>query len=110
MHRVVDRQAGGDDTAGAVDIHRDFFLRVLGLEVQKLRHDQLAHAVMDGAGDEDDALFKKAREDVVGTLATGCLLNNHGDEVHVGLDRVFHRVSLLERDAYVDKHNVLPES
>ena len=43
---------------GGIDIHGDLFLRVLGLQKQQLRRDQRGHLVLDGAGDEDDALLK----------------------------------------------------
>ena len=41
LHRVVDRQAGADDAAGRVDVHVDVLVRVLALQVQELRDDQV---------------------------------------------------------------------
>ena len=41
-----------------------------------------------GPGHEDDPLLQQPREDVVGALAAGGLLDHHGNEVHVGRDRV----------------------
>src|SRR5688572_19695081 len=70
LHRVVDRQAGGDDAAGRVDVEVDVALGVLRLEEQQLGDDQVGHRVLDGVPDEDDPLLEQAREDVVGALAS----------------------------------------
>ena len=89
LHGVVDRHAGGDDAAGRVDVHGDLFLRVLGLEEEKLRRDQRGDVVLDRAGDEDDALLEQARIDVVGALAAVGLLDHHGNErVNVDIGRI----------------------
>ena len=42
LHRVVDREAGGDGAAGAVDVNVDVLLRVLHLEEEELGDDELA--------------------------------------------------------------------
>jgi hypothetical protein len=59
LHGVVDRKPRRHHAAGRVDVHRDFLLRILGFEEQKLRDRQRRHAVLDRAGHEDDALFQR---------------------------------------------------
>jgi hypothetical protein len=41
---VVDRQARSHDAAEQIDIHRDFFFRVVGLDKQELGHHQRGYA------------------------------------------------------------------
>ena len=91
LHRVVDRQARGDDAARRIDVNRDFFLRIVGLEEQELGDDEGGHAILDRAGDEDDPLLEKPRIDVVGPFPAVGLLDHHGNEVlHVSFLRVAH--------------------
>ena len=91
LHGVVDRHARRDDTARRVDVHRNFFLRVLGLEKQKLHADRCRHVVLDRTGDEDDALLQQARRQVVAALAARRLFDHHGPErVRHGVDRIAH--------------------
>ena len=80
LHGVVDRQAGGHDAAGRVDVEGDFLLRVLGFEEQQLRHDQRGRIVFDRAREEDDPLAQEARIDVERALAAVRLLDHHRDE------------------------------
>ncbi len=91
LHGVVDRHARRHHAAGRVDVHGDFLLGVLGLQEEKLGDDQRRHVVLDRTGDEDQALLEQPRVDVVGALAPVGLLDHHGDELHVGIDWVFHR-------------------
>ena len=45
---------------------------------------------MHRTGDEDDALFQQAREDVIGPFTARGLFNHHGNKVHVGFDGIVH--------------------
>src|SRR5690606_28150785 len=75
-HGVVDRQAGGDDAAGRVDVQADVLLGVLRLEEQQLRHHHVGHVVVDRANQEHHPLLEQARVDVVGALAAAGLLDH----------------------------------
>ena len=91
LHGVVDRHAGGHHPARRVDVHRDFFFRILRFKEQQLRHHQRGDAVVDRAGDEDDPFLQQARINVIGALAAVGLLDHHGNEMlHVGIDGIFH--------------------
>ena len=80
LHGVVDGHARGGGAARAVDVDVDVLLGVLGLQEQELGDDQVRHHVVDGGADEDDVVLEEARVDVVGALAAGRLLHDHGDE------------------------------
>jgi hypothetical protein len=95
LHRVVDRHARRHHAARRVDVHRDFFFRVFRFKKKKLRDHQRRHAVVDAAGDENDPLFQQAREDVVCALAAVGLLDHHRNEIHVGSDRIAHRMTCV---------------
>ncbi len=79
-HGVVDGESGGDDPAGAVDVHVDGLLAALRLEEEELGHDQAGHVVVDGAHQADDALLEEAGVDVVAALAAAGLLHHHGHQ------------------------------
>ena len=80
LHRVVDREAGGDHAARRVDVHEDVLLRVLGLEEEQLGGDQRGHMVLDRAGDEDDPFAQQPRINVEAALAAVRLLDDDGNE------------------------------
>ena len=82
LHRVVDREAGVDRAARRVDVDRDVLVRVLGLEVEHLRDDQVGDLVVDGVAEEDDALVEQARVDVELALSAGGALDDHRDQRH----------------------------
>jgi hypothetical protein len=82
LHRVVDRQAGGDDPAGRVDVEVNVALAVLVAQKQHLGDDQIGHGVVDPAAEEDDAVLQEPRVDVVRPFAPTGLLNDDG---HQGL-------------------------
>ena len=82
LHRVVDREAGVDDAAGAVDVERDVAVGVGGLEVQELRDDEVRDLVVDRLAEEDDPLVEQPAVDVERALAAPVLLDDHRDEGH----------------------------
>ena len=89
LHRVVDREAGVDLAAGRVDVDRDVLVRVVGLEVDQLRDDEVRDLVVDRRADEDDALAQQARVDVERALAARVLLDHHRDHRHRSVLLVF---------------------
>src|SRR5436190_940474 len=84
LHRVVNRHPGGDHAAGAVDVQQDVAIRVLGLEEQHLRDDQVGDAVVNRRAEKHDAVLEQARKDVVRALAPVRLFDDHGDQLGVG--------------------------
>ncbi|MNN31758.1 hypothetical protein D3C81_1454570 [compost metagenome] len=96
LHGVVDRERRGHLTAGAVDVHADFLLRVFRFQEQQLGADQRGHAVLERTGQEDDPLAQQARKDVERPFAAAGLLHHHRHQV-VGdvVDRIAHE-GLLE--------------
>src|SRR3954449_7200514 len=58
-HRVVDRRQRGERAAGAVDVHRDVAVGVVGLQRDQLGHDVVRRRVVDLHPEEDDALLEE---------------------------------------------------
>src|SRR5581483_5786230 len=83
LHGVVDREAGGHRAARRIDVHVDVLLRVLGLEEEQLRDHQVREVITDRRTEDDDAIAKKPRVDVVGTLSASRLLDDDGNEIGV---------------------------
>src|SRR5262249_43271562 len=88
-HRVVDREAGVDLPARRVDVDLDVLLRVLGLEMDQLRDDEVRDLIVDRRAEEDDPLVQQTRVDVERALTTRRLLDDHGNQ------RAQFRLSLL---------------
>ena len=47
LHGVINCQAGIDAAAGAVDVHVDGLVRVVAVQVEQLRHDEVGNLVVD---------------------------------------------------------------
>ena len=62
---------------GTVDVHVDVLLRVLLLEEEQLRDDEVRQVIVDRAADEDDSVFEQARINVVSAFAARRLLDHH---------------------------------
>src|SRR5204862_7022526 len=74
-----------DRAARRVDVDRDVFVRVLGLEVQQLGDDQVRDLIVDRGAEKDDSLVQQARINVEGALASRGLLDDHGNQrAHAG--------------------------
>src|SRR5829696_321767 len=80
LHRVVDREARVDRAPRRVDVDGDVLVRVLGLEVDQLRDDQVRDVLGNRRAEEDDPLVEQTRVDVEGALAARRLLDHHGDK------------------------------
>ena len=65
LHRVVDRHAGGDRAARAVDVQPDVLVRVLRRQQQHLRADGVGVVVADLGPEPDDPLAQEPLVDVV---------------------------------------------
>ena len=82
LHRVVDRHPRVHRAAGRVDVERDVALRVVGLEQQELRDDQVRDLVVDLAAEEDDPVAQKPRVDVERALGAAVGLDHGRDHWH----------------------------
>ncbi|MEY9812088.1 hypothetical protein RKD21_002345 [Streptomyces albogriseolus] len=69
LHGVVDRHAGRDRTAGAVDVEVDVLVGVRGKE-QQLRGDLVRDVVVDRLAEEDDPLAEQPVVDLVAEATT----------------------------------------
>ena len=49
-------------------------------EEQRLSHNYRRRILLDGSVKADDALFEKPGKDIAGTLATGCVLDDHRNQ------------------------------
>src|SRR5207249_138685 len=83
LHGVVDREAGRNRAARRVDVEEDVLVRVLGLEEQELRHDQVGGDLGHRPDQEHHALLQQPGIDVVGALAAPRLLDDHRDQPEV---------------------------
>ena len=66
----------------------DVLVRILGLEEQHLRDDEVRRRFVDRTDQEHDALLQQARVDVVRALAASALLDHHRDQAQAL--RFFH--------------------
>ena len=71
IHRVEHGEPRRDGAARRVDIDLDVFLRVLRLEKEQLRDDEICGVVVNGAAEEDNAFLEEPRVYVVRALAKG---------------------------------------
>jgi hypothetical protein len=69
LHRVVDREAGGNASPRRIDVQEDVALGVVRLEEQHLRDDDVGDVVIHRSPHEDDAIHEEARKDVVAAFA-----------------------------------------
>ncbi len=61
----------------SVDVERDVPVRILGLQEEKLRDDQVGDCIVDGSADENDVVFQEAGIDVVGLVSPIRLVDDH---------------------------------
>ena len=58
-----------------------------------MRADERGRVVIDRTGDEDQALFQEARENIKGALASAGLLDNCRDQIHISRARIKHGIT-----------------
>lgn len=80
VHGVVHRHCRGDGAAGGVDVELNVFFRIFVREEEELRDDDVRTVVVDRSIEEDDAIAKEARVDVVRSLAELGFFYNGWDE------------------------------
>ena len=76
LHGVVDRHAGRDGPAGAVDVQPDVGGRILSLEVQQLGADLVGHVVVDVGAEHDHPVLEQPVEHIAARVETG--VERHG--------------------------------
>ena len=59
LHRIVDSHPGRNGPAGGIYVERDILVRILRLQKQQLRRDQVRHVVVDRSPQKDDAVFEQ---------------------------------------------------
>src|SRR5215218_4891516 len=81
LHGVVDREHGGHVTALAVDVEVDLLIRLVRLEVEKLRDQRVRDTRVDRRTEVDDALAEQVRVDVHDAFAARMLSDDIRDGV-----------------------------
>lgn len=81
VHRVVYAHAGGNRTAGRIDVQADVFIRILGFEIYELRDDYVRAHVVDLAVKKDYTVFEHAGVKVIRALAAVRLFDDHGHKI-----------------------------
>src|SRR4029077_6198617 len=81
-------QPGIDGAAGRIDVDADVLVRVLGLQMQQLRHDQIGDVIGNRRAKENDPLAEQARVNVKRPLPAGGLLDDHWDQRAHGGDSI----------------------
>ena len=71
LHGVVDGGQGREGAAGAVDVHGDQAVGVLGLQDEELGHDVVGGGVVDLDAQEDDAVLEELGVGVLALEAVG---------------------------------------
>ena len=82
LHGVVDRHAGGDAPAGAVDVEVDVGLVVLVGQDEHLGDHDVGDLVVDGRAQEDDAVLEQAGVDIHRPLFATAPLDDDRDQWH----------------------------
>jgi len=59
LHRVIDRQAGGDHTPWRIDIEMNVFVWIFGLQKKHLGDDDIGHVIVDGVPTKMIRSFKR---------------------------------------------------
>ena len=90
LHSVINRHPCGDTAAGAVDIKLNILVRILGLQVQKLRNNQAGGGIIDFFRQENNAVIQQAGKNVLAAFSPAGLLNTIGNYTHGNVS--FHRV------------------
>ena len=97
LHGVVNRHAGRDRSAGAVDVEPDVGIGVLAFQIQQLSADLIGDVVVHVGAEHDDSIFQQPGEDV-GTTTTVSGLEGMYSRREGGLRRS-HDVKAISRCA-----------
>src|SRR5574337_491228 len=60
----------------------DILVGVFGFQKEELGNDEIRLRVIDRRTDKQDSILQEARKDIVGTLTSAGLLNNHWNQLH----------------------------
>src|SRR5205085_11846240 len=84
LHRIVNREPRGDNTAAGIDVDTNVFLRIFHLQKEQLRDHEIGNVIVDRLSNEDDAVFEQSRINIVTTLAAAGLFDYHRHEDRLG--------------------------
>ncbi len=65
LHRIVNRETGGNRATGGIDVKVDITLGILHLQKQQLRNDAVCYEIIDRSADENDAIFEQSAINVI---------------------------------------------
>lgn len=82
LHRVVDRHAGGDAAAGAVDVEMDVRFGIIRLQKQHLGDQSVGDLVVDLLAEKNDSILQQTAVDIVDTFLASALFDNVGNDRH----------------------------
>ena len=100
LHRIVDRQAGGDVAAWRVDVHHDVLVGIFRFEEQQLRDHKVGEIVVDLTAQEYDSVVEQPREQVPSPFTPVCLLDDRGDQRGSDITQISsHRFSGVDSHA-----------
>ena len=80
LHRVVNRQPCRYRSARRINVNIDVLLRVLHLQKEQLRDDQVGDVIVHRRPDENNAVLEQSRVNIVAALAPASLLHHHRDQ------------------------------
>ena len=75
LHGIIDGHTRGHGTAGAVDVHLDILVGVLGLQIQQLGNHKAGGGGVDLFPQKDDPVVQQTGEDIIGPFAAIGLLD-----------------------------------
>ena len=81
LHGIVYRQAGTNNSTGAVDIKADILIGIFPIQIKKLRDNQVSNLVVDSRAKKDNPFSEQQRIDIIGTFAARTALGDHRDDV-----------------------------
>src|SRR5206468_7464418 len=80
LHGVVNRESSGYGATRRIDIYVDVLFRILHLQKEQLGNDKICNVIVHRRPDENDAILKQPRVDIIAALAPAGLLHNHRNQ------------------------------
>ena len=82
IHRIINRHACRDRSARAVDIELNILIRILRLQKQKLRNDQVRANICHFLAQKNDPVVQQSGKNIVGTFASSGLFDDIRYKTH----------------------------
>jgi hypothetical protein len=80
-HRVVDRETGVDLAAWRIEVDADVGFRIVMIEKEQLRHQQVGNLAIDRCAEKDDAVLEQPRVNVECSLAAIGAFDHHRHQI-----------------------------